>query len=115
MRLRLPKNNYSQLFLELGLVWLFLFLCRVIFLVKNQIFFPDFGIYEYVVGSWFDLITIALFFLPYILLCTVPVSGIFDKYRQVIASIVYVPSVVTVFFFNTLDIAYFSYTRKRIS
>ena len=115
MRLRLPKNNYSQLFLELGLVWLFLFLCRVIFLVKNQIFFPDFGIYEYIVGSWFDLITIALFFFPYIMLCTVPMSGIFNKYRQILASIVYVPSVVIVFFFNTWDIAYFSFTRKRIS
>ena len=67
------------------------------------------------VGSWFDLITISLFFFPYILLCTVPVSGIFNKYRQILASIVYVPSVVIVFFFNTWDIAYFSFTRKRIS
>lgn len=115
MRITLPKRPFSQLVLELGLIWFFLFLYRVFFLIKNQIFFPDFGFYEYLVGSWFDLITIALFFFPYLIIRTVPLPVLLDKYRRVIDSFLFVPSVLLVFFFNSWDIAYFSFTRKRIS
>jgi len=115
MRITLPKRPFLQLALELGLVWFFLFLFRVFFLIKNQIFFPDFGLYEYLIGSWFDLITIALFFFPYVIIRTIPLPTILDKYRRIVDSFLFVPSVLLVFFFNSWDIAYFSFTRKRIS
>ena len=115
MRFNFSKRPFSVLFIELGIIWIFLFLYRVVFLIKNHVFFPDFGFYEYLVGSWFDLITIALYFFPFFIISTIPLPLFFDKYRKIMELIFFIPSVFVVFFFNSWDIAYFSYTRKRIS
>ena len=115
MRFSLPTKPFYQLLIELGAVWFFLFLYRLLFLNQNHAFFPDFGFYEYLVGSWFDLITISLFFFPYMLVRIVPLPFLVNKYRRIIDSIFFIPTVIIVFFFNAWDIAYFSFTRKRIS
>ena len=115
MRFSLPSKPFLQLLIELGTIWFFLFFFRLLFLIQNHVFFPDFGFYEYIVGSWFDLITIALFFFPYMLVRIVPLPFVVNKYRKIVDSIFFIPPVLIVFFFNAWDIAYFSFTRKRIS
>ena len=100
---------------QLGLIWFFLLIYRFCFLIQNKVFFPDFGLYEYLVGSWFDLITISLFLFPFIIFSTIPLPRIINKYRRILDWVLFVPPVIVIFFFNSWDIAYFSFARKRIS
>ena len=115
MQIQLPKQSFAVLSFQLALIWCFLLIYRICFLIKNKVFFPDFGLYEYLVGSWFDLITISLFFFPFIIFSTIPLPQITNKYRRIVDSVLFVPPVLVIFFFNSWDIAYFSFTRKRIS
>tara|TARA_Y100001978_G_scaffold203199_1_gene227390 strand:- start:2137 stop:3933 length:1797 start_codon:yes stop_codon:yes gene_type:complete len=100
---------------QLGLIWFFLLIYRFCFLIQNKVFFPDFGLYEYLVGCWFDLITISLFLFPFIIFSTIPLPQIINKYRRILDWVLFVPPVIVIFFFNSWDIAYFSFARKRIS
>ncbi len=100
---------------KLGLVLIVLELYRVILLAKNAKSFRNFGLYEHIVGIWFDIITIALFFLPYIILFLIPIGQKFEKVRSIILFVLFVITCFLVFFFNAWDVAYFSYTEKRTS
>ena len=45
----------------------------------------------------------------------IPLPQLLNTYRKLIEMLFFIPTVITVFFFNSWDVAYFSYTRKRIS
>lgn len=109
------ENVYANLIFKLGLVLIVLELYRVILLAKNAKSFRNFGLYEHIVGIWFDIITIALFFLPYIILFLIPIGQKFEKVRSIILFVLFVITCFLVFFFNAWDVAYFSYTEKRTS
>ena len=115
MRFIRPSRRYTVLFATLGWVWLFMFFYRVVFLLKNHSFFPDFGFKDYLVGSWFDLITIAFFYLPFVFCSTLPIPERFERIRKVLKVLCFVPATFVLFFLNSWDIAFFSFTRKRVS
>lgn len=115
MALKRSKNLYHTLFLELGIVWVFMFFYRLVFVFKNATFFPEFGYKDYLVGSWFDLITIAFFYLPFLFFSTVPFPFKLEKFRKGLKSVLFIPATFLIFFLNAWDIAFFSFTRKRIS
>ena len=104
-----------NLLLRFGLLVLSLLVFRVVFLVKNNIFFSEISFQDYCVGTWFDLVTIALYFLPYLSLSLLPLPEVLEKIRHWILTIVFSLTTFLVYFFNAWDIAYFSYTRKRVS
>lgn len=110
-----PRNQYSNLGIHLGIVWLFMFLYRLVFVSKNSSFFPDFGFSDFLVGSWFDLITLSFFYLPFIIVCTLPLPDFVEEYRKIGRIICYLPVTVLIFFLNAWDVAFFSFTRKRVS
>ena len=110
-----PRNIYSTLIAQLGIVWIFMTLFRVVFLLSNPSFFFDFGFLDYAVGAWFDLITISFFYLPFIFVSTVPLSNAFERFRRSVKFIFYIPVTFIIFFLNAWDIAFFSFTRKRVS
>jgi phosphoglycerol transferase MdoB-like AlkP superfamily enzyme len=114
LKLLLEKNIFNLLF-KLSFVLLILEVYRILLLFCNGESFPDFGVREHIIGLWFDCITIALFFLPYIFLSLIPLPLITEKIRSIILFIVFTLCSAIVFLFNALDVAYFSYTHKRTS
>lgn len=101
--------------MKLGMVLIVLELYRILLLITNAKSFKDFGLYEHLVGIWFDLITIALFFSPFIFLFLIPVGQKLEKAKTIILFILFAATSAVVFFFNAWDVAYFSYTEKRTS
>ena len=108
-------SAFFQLGLKLLLVVFFLFIYRVVFLFQNKQFFPNFQPVDFLVGTWFDIITVALCFIPFIGISLVPISERFSKVKNTIEFALFSVLSFAVYFFNGMDIAYFSYTRKRVS
>ncbi len=106
-----PFNLISKL----SLVLVTLEIYRILLLFCNKESFPTFGFKEHLIGIWFDSITIALFFLPFIVLSLIPIPLILERIRAICLFILYTLSSALVFLFNGLDVAYFSYTHKRTS
>jgi phosphoglycerol transferase MdoB-like AlkP superfamily enzyme len=109
------ENVFANLLFKLGLILLILELYRVLLLVSNSKSFKNFGLFEHFVGIWFDLITIALFFLPFVAFSLLPVGHKLEKIRGYALFFLFVLTSLVVFFFNAWDVAYFSYTEKRTS
>jgi hypothetical protein len=113
--LQKPKNMYTVLIAQLAVIWVFMTLFRVVFLFSNPSFFSDFNFSDYAVGAWFDLITISFFYLPFVFFSVVPLGNSLEKFRRSIKSVLYIPVTFIIFFLNAWDIAFFSFTRKRVS
>lgn len=115
------KNNFFQrnillnLIAKLGLVLIVLEFYRILLLISNHKSFKYFGFFEHLVGIWFDTITIALFFIPFISLSLLPLGKRLEPIRNTVLSILFITTSLIVFFFNAWDVAYFSYTEKRTS
>lgn len=77
--------------------------------------FLEFGIQDYLIGAGFDLVTIALFFLPFITLLYLPLPERLERFRFWIKLLLFSFGTFLVFVFNGWDVAYFSYTAKRTS
>lgn len=88
---------------------------RMLLVFSNSKKFPNFHLTDYFIGAWFDLITIALFFFPFLILTYIPLPDKLEKGRRWIKSPVFYCTVLLVFVFNAWDVAYFSYTAKRTS
>lgn len=88
---------------------------RFLLVFSNSKKFPDFFLKDYLIGAWFDLITIALFFFPYLILAYLPLPEKWEKIRRWTKSPVFFLTVLLIFIFNAWDVAYFSYTAKRTS
>ena len=115
MVLNKSKNLYQTLFLELGIIWALMLIYRVVFVLKNDTFFPDFALKDYLVGSWFDLMTISFFYLPFVFISTVPFPSKLERFRKGMKSFLFIPATFLIFVLNAWDIAFFSFTRKRVS
>jgi phosphoglycerol transferase MdoB-like AlkP superfamily enzyme len=101
--------------LPLGLVWLFSGVYRILLVTMNSKKFPAFGFQDYVIGAGFDLVTIALFFLPFIALLFLPLPERLERFRFWVKLLLFSCGTFLVFVFNGWDVAYFSYTAKRTS
>lgn len=77
--------------------------------------FPDLTVYDYMIGGGFDLVTIALFFLPFIAVYFLPLPERFERLRFWISLSMFSLATMFIFVFNGWDVAYFSYTAKRTS
>ena len=88
---------------------------RILLVTMNSKKFPAFGFQDYVIGAGFDLVTIALFFLPFIALLFLPLPERLERFRFWIKLLLFSCGTFLVFVFNGWDVAYFSYTAKRTS
>jgi len=100
---------------RLGLMLFLLEVYRILLLSINSKSFSHFGLYEHLVGMWFDCITIALYFLPYVALSTLPLPINLHSIRMLFTNAIYYLTAFLVLFFNAWDVGYFSYIFKRIS
>lgn len=101
--------------MPLGLVWLFSGVYRILLVTMNNKKFLEFGVQDYLIGAGFDLVTIALFFLPFITLLYLPLPEQLERFRFWIKLVLFSFGTFLVFVFNGWDVAYFSYTAKRTS
>jgi len=88
---------------------------RILLVSMNSKKFPDLSVYDYMIGGGFDLVTIALFFLPFIAVYFLPIPERFERLRFWISLSLFSLATMFIFVFNGWDVAYFSYTAKRTS
>jgi glucan phosphoethanolaminetransferase (alkaline phosphatase superfamily) len=67
------------------------------------------------VGTWFDIITLSLLLFPFIILYFIPTPEKWQKWKHRINSVLFITTGLFILAFNAWDIAYYSYTFKRIS
>lgn len=106
-------DSFRPFFLRLGVVWLILFGIRSIFYAFNTSSFPSAGVMEIFTGVWFDLVTIALFFLPFLILSFLPFHGSVKKISDILSISIFHITSIALYAVNILDIEYFKYTSKR--
>jgi phosphoglycerol transferase MdoB-like AlkP superfamily enzyme len=109
------NRSILKSFKPLAWVWLCLSLYRVLLVFSNIKKFPKFHLTDYFIGAWFDLITIALFFFPFLILSYFPLPDAWEKLRAGLKIPVFFLTTFSIFVFNAWDVAYFSYTAKRTS
>jgi len=88
-------------------------LCRVVFYFSNQADFTLITTSDWLVGAGFDLLTICLFFLPFVFLALFPGSFTSKRWYQGVLRILFLVLNSTLVFFNLIDVEYFRFTKKR--
>lgn len=103
------------LFRQLLFVVVLMTMTRLIFHVFNRQAFSEVNLYDYIVGIWFDCVTAALFFLPYMLvyLAPVPVSLREQGWYRMICTFLFLATTFLIIGLNLADVEYFKYTSKR--
>jgi len=107
-------RNYLNYGLKFFSILLFLTLFRVILVSYNEVLFSDFSLYHYYVGFLFDVITCALFYLPFIVCSLMPITK-FRRIQSNVSSMLFVATTAVLFLLNTIDIAYVGFVKKRIT
>lgn len=104
-----------QFFKQLAFVLLLMTLVRVLFHAFNSQAFNNVTLYDYLVGIWFDSVTIGLLFLPYAIyyLAPIPDSIRLNRFYSWACGIIFVLTALVIIGLNLMDIEYFKYTSKR--
>jgi phosphoglycerol transferase MdoB-like AlkP superfamily enzyme len=100
---------------KFGIVLALLLFYRLVLFFFNFNLFQGVTSYDFLIGTWFDLITLSLYFFPVIIIYFLPTPVKLKRWKQIINSILFIFTSATVLAFNAWDIAYYSYTFKRIS
>jgi phosphoglycerol transferase MdoB-like AlkP superfamily enzyme len=100
---------------QLAFVLVLLTITRLIFHLFNRQAFSDVSLYDYLIGMWFDSITMGLFFLPYIIVFLAPVPMKIRQYRitKSVYATLFLATTVFMVGLNLMDVEYFKYTSKR--
>jgi phosphoglycerol transferase MdoB-like AlkP superfamily enzyme len=107
------SGKISIYFIQLLWGFLCLFITRFIFFYHNTSDFQDVVVQDYLVASWFDIVTIGLVFLPYAFFFFFPGSFFSWKGYSLFLRFQYLLLIVFLLFFNLIDVEYFTYTKKR--
>lgn len=100
---------------KIGIVLSFLFFYRLVLFLFNYNLFEGVTIFDFLVGTWFDLITISLLLFPWIFIYFIPTPEKWISWKHRLNSVLFVATILFILIFNAWDIAYYSYTFKRIS
>jgi len=104
IRLRIIAIRFS-------LTILLMLICRILFWIANIQHFKGLTIYDFLIGSWFDCITIAVLLLPYIFVFLFPLPV--NKVMRIASNALFFIPIVLILALNLMDIEYFKYTSKR--
>ena len=110
-----PSEVILKLLKRLGIALFTLFLTRVIFYIANSDGFSAVTIFDFIAGSWFDAITIAIFFMPYYALYLIPIPLDYrnSKVYKVVFRVFFHLLNAMMMLFNLIDVEYFKFTSKR--
>ena len=110
-------NVYKQLLKPWGLrlLWTIVLMsvCRSIFYFSNAADFTAITLKDWIIGIWFDAITLGLLCLPLITFAFLPLPIQSSKGYQVFLRVVYLLCNAFLLIFNLIDVEYFSFTKKR--
>jgi phosphoglycerol transferase MdoB-like AlkP superfamily enzyme len=99
--------------LKMGILMLIFTLCRIVFFIYNNNYFPEAGIRPFFVGIWFDLITTCLLFYPLILIELFPNKNRDRKWFKWLTFIFTFLAFFFGIFMNLVDVEYFHHTTTR--
>ena len=105
--------NLTVLLKRLTWVLICMQLCRVVFYFSNQADFSLISTKDWFVGAGFDILTICLFFLPFVTLSFLPGRYTMRTWYQGILRGLFLVLNSTLVFFNLIDVEYFRFTKKR--
>ena len=100
---------------KFGILLSLLFIYRLVLFFFNFNLFQGVTFFDFAVGTWFDAITLSLLLFPFIVLYFIPTPEKWQSWKHSINSILFVTTSLFILAFNAWDIAYYSYTFKRIS
>jgi phosphoglycerol transferase MdoB-like AlkP superfamily enzyme len=100
---------------KIGILLGLLFIYRLVLFFFNFNLFQGVTFFDFAVGTWFDAITLSLLLFPFIVLYFIPTPEKWQSWKHRINSILFITTSLFILAFNAWDIAYYSYTFKRIS
>jgi phosphoglycerol transferase MdoB-like AlkP superfamily enzyme len=100
---------------KFGILLGMLFMYRLVLFFFNFNLFQGVTFFDFAVGTWFDVITLSLLLFPFIILYFIPTPEKWQKWKHRINSVLFITTGLFILAFNAWDIAYYSYTFKRIS
>lgn len=106
-------NHLKSLLLRLGIMLFFMQITRIVFYTFNKASFTQVGMNEFFVSLWFDIITISLIALPFIVFSLFPWPFRTNRYYQTGLKILFVSMNTVLVLLNLIDVEYYSYTSKR--
>jgi phosphoglycerol transferase MdoB-like AlkP superfamily enzyme len=107
-----PKHVKNVL-IRLTIVFVIMLIARVTFYITNSSSFADVGFMDFFWGSWFDVITICLFFLAYVGLYMLPIPIRHHTWYRITFKVGFMLLAGFMLFLNLIDISYFPFTQKR--
>lgn len=105
--------HVAALLKRLGIILLFMQLSRFIFYLFNRSSFPHIGFSDFTAAIWFDIITISLFCLPFIILSLLPFTFRNHRYYKLFLKSIFHVLNTLILVLNLIDVEYFNYTSKR--
>lgn len=106
-------EHVSTLLKRMLISVLLLYITRLIFFGFNFSAFPRLEFFDFFVALWFDMITVALFYVPYYILFLLPFPIRGYKIHRAFFKILFHGTNTILILPNLLDIEYFKYTSKR--
>lgn len=106
-------NHIIILLKRLGIPLIFLSLTRIFFYLFNLSYFPHASFLDFVVGIWFDLITITLYYSPLILIYILPLPIRGYRLFQLPWKWLFILILLVLVGLNLADVVYYPYTNKR--
>jgi phosphoglycerol transferase MdoB-like AlkP superfamily enzyme len=111
-RFNIP-SSVTKLLIRLSIVLGLLTVARLLFFFFNKESFQEAGIADFLIAIWFDIITISLFFFPFILISLIPGSNWIERIREYVLTLYFHLASILLYALNLMDIEYFKYTSKR--
>jgi phosphoglycerol transferase MdoB-like AlkP superfamily enzyme len=108
----LPQTVLS-LVLRLAIVLVVMSATRFIFFVYNSDSFQSIHLLDWLIGCWFDVITVSLLFFPFILFSLIPNRWQQNNWIALLHLLTYLLPFATIVALNLMDTAYFDFTQKR--
>lgn len=109
---KIPVNVLS-LFLRIACVLAILTCTRILFFFYNYESFSEVVFTDWLSGLWFDLVTVSLLLLPFIVFSLVPVKWQLNQLLHFIQAFTFYIPVLGIIALNLLDTEYFNFTQKR--
>ena len=94
-------------------VLLALTITRIIFYYNNSGSFSNVTIIDWFSGVWFDVVTVALIFLPFISLAILPFPFRENRWYKLVQKITFLVPFLGAIALNLIDAEYFNFTQKR--
>jgi phosphoglycerol transferase MdoB-like AlkP superfamily enzyme len=101
------------LLLRMGIVLLGMFFSRIIFYLANYGSFPRVEFIDFLTGTWFDCITVCIYFIPFYSFFLLPFPIRRKLFHRRLSKLFFHAINSLILFFNLIDVEYFQYTSKR--